>query len=150
MYKAIVEKRVRGIFDEINRGNYQAMIDGLAPEFEYVFLGDHPLSGRRTKPATMDAWWQRILRLLPGGRFTIHEVIVQGHPFNTQIAVRSTIRATSPSGELYANDVMQFMRLRLGKLTRIETMEDTAKFEGYLATLDPERYPDAVARPLND
>jgi ketosteroid isomerase-like protein len=150
MYKTIVAKQVRSIFAEINKGNYQAMIDGLAPTFEYTFLGNHPLSGRRTKVATMALWWDRIFRLLPGGTFTIHQVVVQGHPLNTRIAVRSTISATLPSGESYSNDVMQFMRLRLGKLTNIETMEDTAKFERYLATLDPVACPDAIAAPIND
>jgi ketosteroid isomerase-like protein len=150
MYKTIVAKRVRTIFDEINKGNYRSMIDGLATPFEYRFLGDHPLSGRRTKAATMDQWWQRVFRLVPDGRFTIHQVVVQGHPFNTRIAVRSTISAPLPSGETYSNDVMQFMRLRLGKLTHIETLEDTAKLERYLATLDPVANPDAVASPIND
>jgi ketosteroid isomerase-like protein len=150
MYKTIVARQVRSIFAQINVGNHQAMIDGLAPTFEYKFLGDHPLSGRRTKVSTMDEWWQRIFRLLPGGKFTIHQVIVQGHPLNTRIAVRSTISGLQPNGEMYSNDVMQFMRLRLGKLTHIETMEDTAKFERYLATLDPAVHPDAIAAPLND
>lgn len=150
MYKTIVARQVRGIFAEINKGNYQAMIDGLANPFDYRFLGDHPLSGRRTKPATMDLWWQRIFRLLPNGTFKIHHVVVQGNPFNTRIAVRSTISAPLPSGEIYSNDVMQFMRLRLGKLTHVETMEDTAKFERYLATLDPATHPDAIAAPYND
>jgi ketosteroid isomerase-like protein len=98
----------------------------------------------------MDQWWQRVFRLVPDGRFTIHQVVVQGHPFNTRIAVRSTISAPLPSGETYSNDVMQFMRLRLGKLTHIETLEDTAKLERYLATLDPVANPDAVASPIND
>lgn len=150
MYKTIVAARVRGIFAEINRGNYGAMIDGLATPFEYRFLGDHPLSGRRTRVSTMDLWWQRIFRLLPDAQFTLHEIIVQGHPLNTRIAVRSTISTRLPSGVSYSNDVMQFMRLRLGKLTHVETMEDTAKFERYLATLDHAAYPDAVAPPLDD
>jgi ketosteroid isomerase-like protein len=150
MYKAIVAKKVRSMFAEINKGNYQAMIDGLASPFDYRFLGDHPLSGRRTKAATMELWWQRIFRLLPNGQFTLHQVIVQGHPLNTRVAVRSTISAVLPSGETYSNDVMQFMRLRLGKLTHVETMEDTARFERYLATLDPVECPDAVAPALVD
>lgn len=149
MYKAIVQRRVRRIFDEINRGNYQAMIDGLAPEFEYRFLGDHPLSGRRTHHDTMQHWWQRLFRLLPGATFDVHDVVVQGHPLDTRVAVRSTIRSTH-DGAVYTNDVMQFMTLRLGKLTEIETMEDTAKFERYLEALDPEEVPDSIAAPLND
>ncbi len=126
------------------------MIDGLASPFEYRFLGDHPLSGRRTSTVTIDLWWQRIFRLLPNGKFTIHQIVVQGNPFKTRIAVRSTISAALASGDGYSNDVMQFRRLRLGKLTRIETMEDTAKFERYLTTLDPATHPDAIAPPIND
>jgi ketosteroid isomerase-like protein len=150
MYKTIVAAQVRKIFAEINTGNYQAMIDGLAPEFDYYFLGDHPLSGHRTKVATMDLWWQRVFRFLPNTHFTVHDVIVQGHPLNTRVATRLTIRGTLASGEVYSNDVMQFMRLRLGKLTRIETMEDTAKFERLLVRLAAEGHPDAAAPPLND
>ena len=149
MYKMIVERKVRRIFAEINTGHYEAMIDGLAPEFEYVFLGEHPLSGRRTDPETMREWWQRLFRLLPAATFDLHDVIVQGNPFKTRIAVRSTIRSTQDSGS-YTNDVMQFMTLRIGKITRIETMEDTARFERLLATMDPTEHPDAVAAPLND
>jgi ketosteroid isomerase-like protein len=150
MYKMIVAHKVRSLFDEVNKGNYQAMVDGLAANFEYRFLGNHPLSGRRTKHSTITAWWQRVNRLLPGGQFTVHQVIVQGHPLNTRIAVRSTISGMQPNGEPYSNDVMQFMRLRLGKVTHIETLEDTAKLERFLATLDPVAIPDAVAPPMND
>ncbi len=150
MYKTIVERRVRSVFDDINAGNYQAMIDGLAPGFEYRFLGDHPLSGRRTSTTTMRAWWQRLFRLLPNASFELHDVIVQGHPLNTRVAVRSTITATLDSGEPYRNDVMQFMGLRLGKVTDVETMEDTAHFERVLDAMASTGHPDATAEPLED
>lgn len=149
MYKMIVEKKVRSTFDQINKGNYRAMIDGLAPDFEYRFLGDHALSGRRTKHDTMEQWWQRVLRLLPDARFDVHDVVVQGHPLRTRVAVRSTVQSIQDSSP-YVNDVMQFMTLRLGKVTHIETLEDTAKLEQHLATLDRSSHPDAVAPPLDD
>lgn len=150
MYKQIVERKVRGIFSEINEGNYQAMIDGLAPNFEYRFLGSHPLSGRRTSTKTMQLWWQRLFRLLPEASFELHDVVVQGHPLKTKVAVRSTITARPVMGGSYSNDVMQFMTLRLGKVTDIETMEDTARFGDFLSSLNPDTQPDATAAPLND
>lgn len=150
MYKTIVERKVRNTFAAINAGNYQAMIDGLAPEFEYTFLGEHPLGGRRTTVNTMDQWWQRVFRLVPGAEFVVHDVVVQGHPVDTRIAVRCTIKSTLLPGEQYSNEVMQFMRLRLGKITSIETLEDTARLERFMATLDPSEYPDAIAEPLAD
>lgn len=145
VYKTIVERKVRSIFDQINQGNYEAMVEGLASEFDYLFLGDNPLGGRRRKPETVAEWWQRIFRLLPGAQFDVHEVIVQGLPHNTRIAVRSTI-----SDGDYCNDLMQFMTLRFGKVTRVITLEDTAKLATHLAALDPNEFPDAVAAPLVD
>ncbi|MFV0259196.1 MAG: nuclear transport factor 2 family protein [Acidimicrobiales bacterium] len=150
MYRRIVERQVRGTFAQINAGNYTAMLDTLAPEFEYHFIGDHPLGGRRTRLDTMDRWWQRVMRLIPDINFQVHEVIVRGHPLNTRIAVRSTVSGHSPTGAPYRNEMMQFMHLRLGKLTRVESMEDTALLLTFLFDLDPADYPEAAAPPLVD
>ena len=49
MYAMIVRAKVRGVFDRINRGDYQSMVDGLADDFVYVFHGEHALGGRRTR-----------------------------------------------------------------------------------------------------
>lgn len=127
MYKTIVENKVPNTFDQINAGNYEAMIDGLAPGFQYRFIGDHPLAGVRTAAETMRLWWQRVFRVLPGVRFDVSDVIVQGHPINTRVAVRSRISAKTAPGATYRNEMMQFICLRLEKISRIETLEDTAR-----------------------
>ncbi|MFV0524928.1 MAG: nuclear transport factor 2 family protein [Acidimicrobiales bacterium] len=150
MYWRTVERQVRATFAELNKGNYPAMLDSLAPNFEYHFIGDHSLGGRRTTIETMDRWWQRVLRLLPDLRFDIRDVIVRGHPLDTRIAVRSTVSGHSPLGDPYRNEMMQFMHLRLGKLTRVESLEDTALLQTFLSELDPADHPDAAAPPLVD
>ena len=53
------------------------MIDGLAPEFEYRFHGDHALGGRRTSRASMIRWWERATTLLPGARFDLQDILVK-------------------------------------------------------------------------
>jgi hypothetical protein len=43
MYKAIVKRRIRNLFAEANKGNWQAIVDSLNPIFTYRFIGDTPL-----------------------------------------------------------------------------------------------------------
>ena len=124
VYSMIVRNRVRSTFDKINSGDYQAMVDGLANPFEYLFHGDHALGGRRVSKEAMNRWWERTLRLLPGATFDIRDVLVNGGPWNTRVAVRSLVSGPLPNGEKYENTVFQFMTLKWGKVVSVETVED--------------------------
>ena len=66
LYARLVDKKVRETFAQINAGNYEPMVAGLATSFEYVFHGNHALGGRRTTVKAMNRWWGRVFRLLPG------------------------------------------------------------------------------------
>ncbi|MFT4229147.1 MAG: nuclear transport factor 2 family protein, partial [Microbacterium sp.] len=114
MYAWIVRAKVRKTFAQINDGNYLPMVDGLAPEFEYRFHGEHALGGVRTSRDAMIRWWERTLRLLPGARFDVQDVLVGGGPWRTRIAVRSRVSGALPGGARYENTVFQFMTLRWG------------------------------------
>lgn len=149
IYSMIVRKKVRSTFDEINVGNYAAMVDGLAPSFEYVFGGEHALGGRRVTTAAMNRWWQRVLSVLPGAQFDVQEVLVNGAPWNTRIAVRSRVSGPLPGGELYENTVFQFMTLKWGKVTAVETIEDLQVLERALTTVADAGNPAARAAPIN-
>lgn len=74
MYHHIVRSKVRATFERINEGDYLTMVDGLAPQFEYRFHGDHALGGHRATRDAMIRWWERATRLLPGVRFDVQEV----------------------------------------------------------------------------
>jgi ketosteroid isomerase-like protein len=150
MYHAIVANQVRSIFRSISAGNWQPMVDGLAPDFAYRFYGEHALSGERHTRAAMEEWWQRIFRLLPGGTFTVDEIIVQGPPWNTRVATRMTITASLPGGTAYENVFTQFIHLAWGKVTRVWTLEDTAKLEHALAAVAAAGDPEALAPPITD
>lgn len=45
MYHAIVCRRIRQLFDAINRGEVQPVLDGFSADAEHIFIGDHALSG---------------------------------------------------------------------------------------------------------
>lgn len=150
MYKRVVRARLRSIFDRINEGDYRAMIDGLAPEFVYDFHGDHALGGRRTTRDGMERWWQRMLRLLPGIRFEVRDILVDGAPWRTRVAVRSHVAGGLPDGSSYRNTVLQFLTLRWGKVTSVETLEDTQVLQRTLTCLAATGQSEAAADPIVD
>lgn len=150
MYKRIVRAKVRAVFDQINAGDYMTMVDGLASSFEYRFHGEHALGGRRTTRESMIRWWQRVLDLLPGARFDIQDVLVNGGPWRTRIAVRASISGNLPGGVRYENTVFQFMTLVWGKVLSVETVEDLQVLERALAAVAENGKPEALAAPIND
>lgn len=150
VYAAIVRRKVRSTFDQINAGNYQAMIDGLDSPFEYVFRGDHALGGRRVTKEAMERWWKRILDLLPGAQFEVLEVLVNGGPWRTRIAVRNRISGPLPNGERYENLVFQFMTLRWGRVASVESLEDLQVLVKALQIVADHGKLEALADPILD
>jgi ketosteroid isomerase-like protein len=100
VYAMIVRSKVRNTFEQINSGNYAAMVDGLAPEFEYVFRGEHALGGRRVTKEAMNRWWERTLSVLPGATFDVQEVLVNGGrgTHASRFALLSADRSLTASG----------------------------------------------------
>ncbi|WP_147915992.1 nuclear transport factor 2 family protein [Ruania zhangjianzhongii] len=150
MYKRFVRAKVRSTFESINDGDYLPMVDGLAPTFEYRFHGDHALGGHRTSRAAMVRWWERVLRLMPGVRFSIDDILVNGGPWRTRVAVRSHVSGPLPGDEHYANTVFQFISLRWGKVTSVETLEDLQVLQRALHAVATAGDSEALADPIED
>lgn len=150
MYHRIVASRVRSVFDQINAGNWEAMVDGLAPQFCYRFYGDHALGGERRTAAAMRRWWERASRLLPDLTFQVREVLVTGPPWATRVGVRLRVTGHLPDGEPYQNVVHQFVHLRWGRVTRIWTLEDTAVLRHNLDRVAASGVAEAHAPPIVD
>ncbi len=148
VYRMIVRAKVQATFRRINEGDYAAMVDSLGDPFEYVFRGEHALGGRRTTRAAMNRWWERTLRLLPGARFDVQDVLVGGGPWRTRVAVRSLVSGPLPGGELYENTVFQFMTLRWGRVVAVETVEDLQVLERALRIVEESGIDEAAAPPI--
>jgi hypothetical protein len=71
----------------------------------------------------------------------VHEILVNGPPWRTTVAVLFTDRATDESGAtVYENRAVLFGRARWGKIVYQEDFEDTHKveaFDRYLAQRSP-------------
>ncbi|WP_255355688.1 nuclear transport factor 2 family protein, partial [Frankia sp. CpI1-P] len=140
----------RAAFAAISAGDWESMIAGMAPTFTYRFYGEHALSGERHTAAALRLWWQRTERLLPGTTFQVDDVLVAGWPWSTRIATRVTVDAGLPDGSRYDNVVMQFMRMRWGKITEVRTLEDTAVLARTLDRLAAAGIAEAHAAPITD
>jgi ketosteroid isomerase-like protein len=150
IYRAIVRRRIRSIFDDANRGNVGAMIDALSSRFVYRFVGDTPLGGQRSSKAAMKAWWERLYRMFPGAKFHLQTIVVEGMPWATTVMTYVKINGTVPAdagiGRVpYENEFMQLMQLKWGKVTSVTTLEDTLRFANVLPRLAKAGIADATA-----
>lgn len=155
MYRTIVRRRVRSLFAEVNRGNWQAVVDALSDNFVYRFIGDTPLGGTRTVKASMQEWFKRIFRLVPDAQLHPQMIVVEGAPWNTRVMTYVKFNGTLPDsngakGGLYENEVMQLMHLKWGKIVSVLTIEDTQRFVNILPLLAAAGIAEAQATPIND
>jgi ketosteroid isomerase-like protein len=154
MYKTIVRAKVKALFAEANRGNWQAIVDNLSDTFVYRFVGDTPLGGTRTSKLAMQAWFKRIYKLVPDAKLTPQTIVVEGFPWNTKVMTYVKFNGTLPkvAGEAssaYENEVMQLMHLRWGRIHSVITIEDTKRFVDILPRLLSAGITEAGAPPIN-
>ena len=142
MYKATVRALVRHGIGRLNAGDPEFVLRLAAPDAELCFPGDNSwatmfrpvVKGSAAHvthrgPEECRAFAERFVD--EGLQFTIEDILVNGPPWRTRVAVRATDRqpddAASVDGEAYMNRVVAFMELRWGKLVRWEDYEDTER-----------------------
>jgi hypothetical protein len=70
--------------------------------------------------------------VLPGLRLTLADLVVVGWPWNTTVVARLTVTATLADGTPYANEAIQWIRLRWGRMIDDYVLEDTARLAAAL------------------
>ena len=134
MYRMIVEKRVRALFDAVNRGDAEPVLRAFAQRFEHSFLGEnHALGGSRHKLATTRQWYERLYRLLPDIKFEVRRIWVSGGPWNTIVVAEWDETNSGTDGVRASNSGIHFLHLRWGRATQLTICPDIA---GLKATLD--------------
>ena len=83
------------------------------------------MGGERHDKETLRRWFERLARLSPHLRLTVHDVWVKGLPPKTTIIVRWTGTQTLPDGSPYANNGVHVIRMRWGKIVEIDANEDS-------------------------
>ena len=135
MYKLIVRGIVRRKFERLSAGDYEPIVRQFGPRSRFLFAGDHLLGGERRGQQAVREWFQEMLGLFPGIRIEPREVLVNGWPWNTVVATHLFIDATLAGGRPYANEGMQLLRLRWGRVVEDLVFEDTLKLDSELRRL---------------
>jgi ketosteroid isomerase-like protein len=149
MYHSIVRAKVRSAFATANRGDWSEVLAAFSPRLEHVFHGEHALGGRRTKPETIRAWYERLARVFPDLQFELHRVDVTGWPWATNVAVEWTDRFGVGEGR-GQNHGVHLLRFEWGRITKLDIYCDTQKLERVLAHKAQLGIGEALAAPIAD
>jgi ketosteroid isomerase-like protein len=149
VYKTIVRGKLRGTFGALNSADTGPFFKSLGATFTYRFAGDTSLSGERSTVESMQRWWKRVFALLPGAQFDVHEITVNGPPWNTIVMTYVNVSSTLADGTAYANEFMQLMTLKFGKIVKVVTIEDTQYLATAMDSLSKVN-PQAIAAPIVD
>jgi predicted ester cyclase len=97
----------------------------LADDVHFVYLGDHPLTVDLHGADAFRAWLRNeLFRRLPGLRFEVEDMIVEGGPWSTRIATRY---AAIRDGQLVYRGT-QFTRVVWGKLVEERVLPDIRRW----------------------
>jgi ketosteroid isomerase-like protein len=150
MYHAYVRVQVRRLFEAVNKGNAEPVLQLFAPQFEHAFLGSHALGGsRRTLSATRE-WYARLYRLLPDIHFDIRHIWVSGTPWNTTVVIEWDESNSGTDGVRTTNRGIHALHLRWGQATRLIICPDTTGLVATLMRLAKSGHEEADAAPITD
>jgi ketosteroid isomerase-like protein len=150
IYRAIVKRKARGIFADLSQEDWQATVGDIADDVHHVFPGDNALGGERHSRGAMEAWFERLYRLIPEIEFEVEDVAVRGWPWNTAVAVQWVDRGRGADGTAYENEGAHWIRLRWGKATAIHAYLDTEKVSLLLAGMAAAGIEEAAAAAIVD
>lgn len=140
MYKALVRMLVRRGIQRLNDGDPELLLKLARPDAELVFPGTNSWStmhrpvvlGRQAHVTHrgIDECRAFATRFVDEGiRFGIEDILVNGPPWRTRVAVRAVdyVRRPGEDHDEYNNRVVAFLELRWGRLVRWEDYEDTER-----------------------
>ena len=148
VYRAIVKRKARGLFASLSEGDWPAAVEDVADDVHHIFPGDNSLGGERHSRAAMEAWFERLYRLLPELHFEVHEVAVRGWPWDTAVAVKWSDWGKAADGTPYENEGAHWIRLRWGKAVEVHAYLDTEKVTAITERLAEGGLEEASAAPV--
>ncbi len=143
MYKAAVRRMIRRNIEHLNRGDYGPVLEGFGEDATLAFPGNNSWSTmfRRAEVGReqhvthrgrteLEAFLQRYVE--KGLQMRVEDILVNGPPWNTRVAVRVVDWAAADDGtDLYCNRAVLFARAVWGKLVEQEDYEDTERITAF-------------------
>ena len=148
MYRTFVRRKITAAFAGLSAGCIEAITNELSPHATHYFVGTHALSGTRRTPEAIRAWYERLLRLLQGISFTLHEVRVSGWPWRTQVEAIWTETNHGTDGVTTSAEGVNLIEIRWGRVTSVRIYPDTAMLERTLQRIAAKGTSEALAAPI--
>jgi ketosteroid isomerase-like protein len=148
MYKRIAERRARGIFEALSRGDWQSTLEDVARDVHHTFPGENALGGERHSREAMERWFARVYRLIPDLNFEVKRVAVKGPPWDLRIAVEWRDWGHAADGVAYDNDGAHWIRIQRGKATYIHAYLDTEKVSELCRRVAEAGFEEAAEAPI--
>lgn len=148
MYHSIVKRIALRNFLRVNAKDYEAILKGCSPDIYHRFGGHHALGGERHDREGLRRWFERLGRLSPTLRLTVHDVWVKGFPWNTTVIVRWSGVQEMPDGSPYDNHGVHVVRMRWGKVSEIDANEDSQLVAEGLRIWAAHGVKEALAEPI--
>jgi ketosteroid isomerase-like protein len=150
VYHFFVRRKIRAVFEHLNRGDFDYVTRQYHPRAEHWFAGRHALSGKRTSRGRILEWYERLARVFPRIRFVVKKLIVDGPPWNTLVAVEWSDEVFDREGRALPNEGIFIFRLRWGKAAELHVYCDTSQIEKNLGVLASQGVDAAMAPPIMD
>ena len=150
MYHSIVRRRVRAVFECLNRGDWLSVLEDVAEDVHHVFPGDHALGGERHSREAVARWFGRLFRLFPNPDFDVLRVASRGWPWNTWVAVEWIDRVTPREGSPYVNEGTHWIGVHWGKVTAIHAYLDSQRVADACRYMSVNGIEEAGAEPIVD
>jgi ketosteroid isomerase-like protein len=148
VYHFFVRRKVRTIFEHLNRGDLEYVTRQFHPRAEHWFAGRHALSGKRTSQHRVLEWYERLAIVFPRIRFVIKKLIVSGPPWNTLVAVEWADEVFARDGQALPNEGTFIVRLRWAWVVEFHVYCDTVQIERNLGILASQGVAAAMASPI--
>lgn len=106
------------------------------------------MGGERHDREALGRWFDRLGRLSPTLKITVHDLWVKGSPWNTVVIVRWTAVQDMPDNSPYDNHGVHIVRMRWGKVFDIDANEDSQLVAAALRIWAAHGVSEALAPPI--
>jgi ketosteroid isomerase-like protein len=148
LYQAIVKRRIRQSFEDVNNHRWDELMRSIAPDVHHRFGGVHAIGGERHDRETLRRWFERLARVLPNLRLEIKEIWVEGWPWHTMVFVQWDGTATLLNGGGYSQHAIHVITLRWGKIAALDVFEDSQEVARALVAQAAAGLDEALAQPI--
>jgi ketosteroid isomerase-like protein len=148
IYSAIVKKRIRQAFDEVNDRRWDELMASITPTVHHRFGGAHAIGGERHDREALRRWFERLARVLPNLHLEINDIWVKGPPWHTMVFVQWDGTATLLNGGGYFQHAIHVITLRWGKIAALDVFEDSQEVARALAIQAEAGVDEALAEPI--